>query len=101
MRYDHFGSLARGEQKFLTNHFREVIPNDACLCRGHRKEARRHICDPEYVQGDSHHDEQHLSSKDLDGEDDEDDYDDENDYDDADGEAIAYDENYDTDSFQS
>ena len=34
---------------FLRQHFGSEIPNDSCICRAHRTEAKRHRSNPEYI----------------------------------------------------
>ena len=48
-RYDHFGALSCGEQRFIRQHFGRDIPGVGCMCRAHHKEAQRHKCNPEHV----------------------------------------------------
>ncbi len=48
-RYDHYCALTCGEQRFFQQHIGSDIPDDSCLCRAHRTEAKRHRSDPEYV----------------------------------------------------
>ena len=45
-RYDHFGALSCGEQRFIRQHFGSDIPGAGCMCRAHHKEARQHKMQP-------------------------------------------------------
>ena len=49
LRYDHFGALKSGEQRFIIQHFGCEIPESGCMCRAHNREAQRHKCNPEYI----------------------------------------------------
>ena len=46
--YDHFCALSSGDKWFIKQHDSD-IPEDSCLCRAHRMEAKQHQCDPEYI----------------------------------------------------